>query len=163
MAKVNEIAPDLYRISIYVTEFDLQFNHFLVKDDEPLLFHTGYKAMFPLVRDAVATIVNPSQIRWIGFSHFESDDIFGFLTHNQTLEAFTFLIWQGEYQLGFIPKGNHDFHKFIRPEDLKERLARRGLKTMEVQGLKFLLDTDPRRVDFAPTTEISYIGYAING
>lgn len=89
--------------------------------------------------------------------------LFGFLTHNQTLEAFTFLIWQGEYQLGFIPKGNHDFHKFIRPEDLKEQLARRGLETMEVRGLKFLLDTDPPRVDFAPTTEISYIGYALNG
>ncbi|MGH7807781.1 MAG: MBL fold metallo-hydrolase, partial [Thermodesulfobacteriota bacterium] len=74
MAKIDEIAPDIYRISIYVPEFDLQFNHFIVKDDEPLLFHTGYKAMFPLVRDSVATIINPSEIRWIGFSHFESDE-----------------------------------------------------------------------------------------
>ncbi len=74
MAKITEIAPDVYRISIYVPEFDLQFNHFLVTDDEPLLFHTGLKAMFPLVRDAVATIINPSQIRWISFSHFESDE-----------------------------------------------------------------------------------------
>jgi 2-polyprenyl-6-hydroxyphenyl methylase/3-demethylubiquinone-9 3-methyltransferase len=40
---------------------------------------------------------------------------FGYLTHNQTLEAFTFLIWDGEYHRGFIPKGNHDFHKFITP------------------------------------------------
>ncbi|HZX13575.1 MAG TPA: MBL fold metallo-hydrolase, partial [Thermodesulfobacteriota bacterium] len=53
MAKVNEIAPDVYRISIYVPEFNLQFNHFLIKDDEPLLFHTGYKRMFPQVREAV--------------------------------------------------------------------------------------------------------------
>ncbi|MGH7790803.1 MAG: MBL fold metallo-hydrolase, partial [Thermodesulfobacteriota bacterium] len=74
MPRIDEIAPDLYRISIYVPEHDLQFNHFLVKDDEPLLFHTGYKAMFPLVRDAVTTIMNPSQICWIGFSHFESDE-----------------------------------------------------------------------------------------
>jgi flavorubredoxin len=74
MAKINEIAPDVYRISVYVPEFDLQFNHFLVKDDEPLLFHTGYKLMFPQVRDAVATIINPSRIRWISFSHFESDE-----------------------------------------------------------------------------------------
>jgi flavorubredoxin len=74
MAKVNEIAPDLYRISIYVPMFDLQFNHFLVKDDEPLLFHTGYKAMFPEVSEAVRTILEPSKIRWIGFSHFESDE-----------------------------------------------------------------------------------------
>lgn len=74
MAAINEIAPDVYRISIYVPEFDLQFNHFLVKDDEPLLFHTGYNAMFPMVRNAVATLVNVSKIRWIGFSHFESDE-----------------------------------------------------------------------------------------
>src|SRR4030067_998173 len=74
MAKVTEIAPDVYRISIYVPEFNLQFNHFLIKDDEPLLFHTGYKRMFPQVHDAVATIIKPSEIRWISFSHFESDE-----------------------------------------------------------------------------------------
>ncbi len=86
MAKVNEIAPDVYRISIYVPEFNLQFNHFLIKDDEPLLFHTGYKRMFPQVRDAVATIIKPSEIRWISFSHFESDEC-GSL--NQWLEIAT--------------------------------------------------------------------------
>jgi flavorubredoxin len=74
MTKIDEIAPDLYRISIYVPDFHLQFNHFLIKDDESLLFHTGYKAMFPQVHEAVATIINPSQIRWISFSHFESDE-----------------------------------------------------------------------------------------
>lgn len=74
MSKVTEIAPDVYRISIYVPEFNLQFNHFLIKDDEPLLFHTGLKAMFPQIRDAVSKLINPSQIRWIGFSHFESDE-----------------------------------------------------------------------------------------
>ena len=71
---VTEIAPDLYRISTYVPEIDLQFNQFLIKDDEPLLFHTGIKAMFPIVRDAVASVIDPSSIRWIGFSHFEADE-----------------------------------------------------------------------------------------
>jgi flavorubredoxin len=71
---ITEIAPDLYRISTYVPEIDLQFNQFLVKDDEPLLFHTGMKALFPQVRDAVASIIDPSSIRWIGFSHFEADE-----------------------------------------------------------------------------------------
>jgi flavorubredoxin len=74
MSTVTEIAPDVYRISIYVPEFDLQFNHFLIKDDEPLLYHTGMKGMFPLVHEAVATILDPSQIRWIGASHFEVDE-----------------------------------------------------------------------------------------
>ena len=71
---VTEIAPDVYRISTYVPEIDLQFNQFLVKDDEPLLYHTGMKSLFPLVRDAVATVIDPSSIRWIGFSHFEADE-----------------------------------------------------------------------------------------
>ncbi len=71
---VTEIAPDLYRISTYVPEIDLQFNQFLIQDDEPLLFHTGHRAMFPLIRDAVARIIDPSTIRWLGFSHFEADE-----------------------------------------------------------------------------------------
>jgi flavorubredoxin len=71
---VMEIAPDIYRISTYVPEIDLQFNQFLVKDDEPLLFHTGMNALFPLVRDAVTSLIDPSRIRWIGFSHFEADE-----------------------------------------------------------------------------------------
>jgi flavorubredoxin len=71
---IAEIAPDLYRISTYVPGIDLQFNQFLVNDDEPLLFHTGMKALFPLVRDAVTSLIDPSRIRWIGFSHFEADE-----------------------------------------------------------------------------------------
>jgi len=74
MARVTEIAPDHYAISIYVREFNLRFNHFLIKDEEPLLFHTGMKQMFPLVRDAVARIIDPSTMRWVSFSHFEADE-----------------------------------------------------------------------------------------
>ncbi|MEW6247143.1 MAG: MBL fold metallo-hydrolase [Nitrospirota bacterium] len=73
-ARVAEIAPDHYVISVYVPEFNLRFNHFLIKDEEPLLFHTGMKQMFPLVRDAVARIIDPSTLRWISFSHFEADE-----------------------------------------------------------------------------------------
>jgi flavorubredoxin len=71
---IEEIAPDLYRISTYVPEINLQFNQFLVRDDESLLFHTGMRAIFPLVRDDVARVIAPSRIRWIGFSHFEADE-----------------------------------------------------------------------------------------
>jgi flavorubredoxin len=73
-ARVAEIAPDHYAISIYVPEFNLRFNHFLIKDEEPLLFHTGMKHMYPLVRDAVARIIDPATLRWISFSHFEADE-----------------------------------------------------------------------------------------
>jgi flavorubredoxin len=73
-ARVVEIAPDHYALSIYVPEFNLRFNHFLIKDEEPLLFHTGMKHMFPLIRDAVARVIDPSTMRWISFSHFEADE-----------------------------------------------------------------------------------------
>lgn len=71
---VTEIAPDCYRISTYIPEGDLQFNQFLIKDEEPLLFHTGMRALFPAVREAVASVIDPGTIRWISFSHFEADE-----------------------------------------------------------------------------------------
>ena len=74
MARIDEIAPDLFRISVWVPEFDLQFNHFLVRDDEPLLFHTGMRRMFPEIREAVARIIDPVTLRWISWSHFEVDE-----------------------------------------------------------------------------------------
>ena len=77
MVVVTEIAPDLFRLSIHVPDFDLQFNHFLVRDEEPLLFHAGLKGMFPALRDAVATLIDPTQLRHIAWSHFESDEIGG--------------------------------------------------------------------------------------
>lgn len=74
MINVTEIAPDVYRISVYVKDLNLQFNHFLIKDDEPMLYHAGMKQMFPLVREAVSKLINPKDLRWIGFSHFEVDE-----------------------------------------------------------------------------------------
>jgi len=71
---VNEIAPDTYRISTYVPEINLQFNQFLVADDEPLLYHTGMRGLFPRVLDEVSRVIDPSRLRWVGFSHFESDE-----------------------------------------------------------------------------------------
>ena len=65
MTVINEIAPDLFRLSIYVPNFDMQFNHFLVRDEEPLLFHAGFKGMFPALREAVATLIDPAKLRHI--------------------------------------------------------------------------------------------------
>lgn len=74
MATVTEIAPDVFRISLFVPAIDLQFAQFLVRDEEPLLFHTGLRSMFPEVRDAVATLMEPAELRWVGFSHYEADE-----------------------------------------------------------------------------------------
>jgi flavorubredoxin len=74
MPTVTEIAPNLYRISVLYPEINLQFNHFLVRDDEPLLFHTGLRRMFNEVREGVASLIDPARLRWISWSHFESDE-----------------------------------------------------------------------------------------
>jgi flavorubredoxin len=71
---ISEIAPDVYRICTYVPDIDLQFCQFLIKDEQPLLWETGMKQMFPVVREAVAKILDPATIRWIAFSHFEPDE-----------------------------------------------------------------------------------------
>ncbi len=79
-ATIDEIAPDLFRLSVYVPEFDMQFNHFLVRDEEPLLFHAGFKGMFPLLREAVGKLIDPTKLRYVSWSHFESDEV-GALNH----------------------------------------------------------------------------------
>ena len=74
MTRIDEIAADVFRISTYAPDFDIQFNQFLIRDDEPLLFETGMKQIFPLVREAVARIIDPASLRYISFSHFEPDE-----------------------------------------------------------------------------------------
>ncbi|MGI8835994.1 MAG: MBL fold metallo-hydrolase [Pyrinomonadaceae bacterium] len=73
-SKVMEIAPEVYRISTFHPDFGIQFNQFLIKDDEPFIMHTGLKKMFSITREAVATLIEPAKLRWIGFSHFEQDE-----------------------------------------------------------------------------------------
>ncbi|MDH5763625.1 MAG: MBL fold metallo-hydrolase [Nitrospinota bacterium] len=71
---VTEVAPDLFRICTFIPDFSLQFCQFLVKDDEPLLYHTGMNGLFPQVKEAVASVLDPATLRWISFSHFEADE-----------------------------------------------------------------------------------------
>lgn len=77
-AAFDEIADGIYRISVHVPDIGppagFTFNQFLVDADQPLLFHTGPKAMFPLVVEAVARVTRPEQLRWISFGHYESDE-----------------------------------------------------------------------------------------
>lgn len=74
MTKITEVAPDLFRITTFVEPFNLQFCQFLVRDDEPLLFHTGPRALFPGIKEAVGSLIELHSLRWIGFSHFEADE-----------------------------------------------------------------------------------------
>jgi len=74
--RIDEIEDGIYRVSVPVPEAPggFTFNQFLVADEEPLLFHTGPRRSFPLVRDAVATVLPPARLRWIAFSHVEGDE-----------------------------------------------------------------------------------------
>lgn len=73
---VHEVAPRIYRIN---TPLDIpggafSFNQYLVAADEPLLFHTGPRKMFPWVSEAVARVLPLERLRYVGFSHFEADE-----------------------------------------------------------------------------------------
>jgi len=76
--RIDEIADGIYRISTPVPPSDFPggftFNQFLVADDEPLLFHTGLRRLFPLVREAIATVLPPESLRYLAFSHVEADE-----------------------------------------------------------------------------------------
>lgn len=76
--KVSEIADGIFRLSTFVPDIappaGFTFNQFLVLGDEPLMFHTGLRKMFPLNRAAVKRILPPEKLRWIAFGHFESDE-----------------------------------------------------------------------------------------
>jgi flavorubredoxin len=75
---VEEIAEGIYRINTPVPPTVIpggfSFNQYLIVDDEPFLFHTGPRRMFPLVREAINKIIPVEQLRYIGLSHFEGDE-----------------------------------------------------------------------------------------
>jgi len=77
MTSVDEIAPDFYRISTWIPDITpdgFTFNQFLVRADEPLLFHCGHRGLFPQVAEAVAKVVPVESLRWITFGHVEADE-----------------------------------------------------------------------------------------
>lgn len=75
--QTHEIAPDIFRFSTFVPQITpdgFTFNQFLVRADEPMLFHCGPRAMFPAVSEAVARVIDLDRLRWISFGHVESDE-----------------------------------------------------------------------------------------
>jgi flavorubredoxin len=75
--KINEIAERIYRLSTFVPDIGptgFTFNQFLVDADEPTIFHTGPRAMFANVSEAVASVMPLDRIRWIMFGHLEADE-----------------------------------------------------------------------------------------
>jgi flavorubredoxin len=75
---IDEIADGIHRISTPVPPGAIPggftFNQFLITGEEPLLFHTGMRSLFPGVRQAMARVMDPARLRWVGFSHVEADE-----------------------------------------------------------------------------------------
>jgi flavorubredoxin len=74
---VDEIGDGIYRLSTLIPDIGptgFRFNQFLVDDDEPLLYHTGMRGLFPLVSEAVSQVMPVSRLRWISFAHIEADE-----------------------------------------------------------------------------------------
>jgi flavorubredoxin len=75
--RTDEIADGVYRISTFVDDVPprgFTFNQFLLDAEEPLLYHTGMRGLFPLVSEAVAAVVPLERLRWIAFAHIEADE-----------------------------------------------------------------------------------------
>src|SRR3954465_13601300 len=76
-ANVDQIADRIYRISTFVPDIGptgFTFNQFLVDAEEPLLYHTGMRGLFPIVSEAVGRVLPVESLRWIAFSHMEADE-----------------------------------------------------------------------------------------
>jgi flavorubredoxin len=75
--RVDEIADRIFRFSTFVPDIGptgFTFNQFLLDADEPLVFHTGPRGMFPTVSAAISTVVPVERLRWITFGHLEADE-----------------------------------------------------------------------------------------
>ena len=71
---IEEIEDGIHRISTFVPDAGLSFNQFLIAGEEPFLFHTGLRMLFPAVSEAVATVIPLETLRWISFGHVEADE-----------------------------------------------------------------------------------------
>jgi flavorubredoxin len=75
--RIDQIAERVYRISTYIAKIGptgFTFNQFLVDADEPLLYHTGMRRLFPSVSEAIAQVLPVEKLRWIAFAHVEADE-----------------------------------------------------------------------------------------
>jgi flavorubredoxin len=83
-ARVDEIAPQIFRIAVWTGKAPITFNQFVIRDEFPALIHTGHAALFETVRAQVERLLDPHTLRYISFSHFEADEC-GALNHWLTL------------------------------------------------------------------------------
>jgi flavorubredoxin len=74
MTRIDEIETGLFRIATDTPDGSFSFNQYLVVDDQPLLYHTGPRRLFPSVRQAVARVLDPARLAYLALSHVEGDE-----------------------------------------------------------------------------------------
>ena len=91
--RIDEVESGIYRINtpLDVIPGGFTFNSYLIAGEEPLLFHAGYRKLFPLTVEAVKAVMPVEKLRWVGGSHFEGDEFGALILFVITL---AFLIWQ---------------------------------------------------------------------
>lgn len=76
--RIDEIADGIYRLSTFVPDIappaGFTFNQFVILGDEPMMFHTGLRKMFPLNLEALNRLIPAEELRWISYGHFEADE-----------------------------------------------------------------------------------------
>lgn len=136
---ITEIGDRVFRLSTYLPEVappaGFTMNQFLVDADEPLLFHCGPRAMFPLVAEALANIRPVESLRWISFGHIESDECGAM---NQWLAA------APDAEVAFNPLGCD-----VSVNDLADRPPR-------IVAPDEILDLGDRRVRMLPTPHVPH-------
>ena len=133
--QVDEIADGIYRLSTFVEMAGLRFNQYLIDAEEPLLFHTGQRQLFPLTSEAFARVRPVDELRWISWGHLESDES-GAMNH-----------WLGaapraEVAVGFMAG-------ILSVNDLADRTPR-------LLGDDEVIDLGGKRVRFIPTPHVPH-------
>jgi len=72
--RVTEVADGVHQLTTHIAEIDFGFNQYLITGEEPMIFHTGMRGLFPLVSEAVARVVPIDTLRWVSFGHVEADE-----------------------------------------------------------------------------------------
>lgn len=83
-----------------------------------------------------------------------------FSTINRNPKSYLFAIIGAEYVLRMLPRGTHDYHKFIRPSEMAEDIRAAGLRLNAMTGLHYNPIT--KRYWLAPNVDVNYMVHTVN-
>jgi len=84
---------------------------------------------------------------------------FFFATLNRTPLSYIKAIIGAEYVLGWLPKGTHQYSKFIRPSEMVHAIRLAGMEEKELRGMSYSVLSD--RFDLSDDLSVNYLGMAV--